>query len=133
MTSASNVHRMSFTLGLLGAIALVVAACSGSGGAAASVTPPPDAAASIDASNLKFSAAELAVPAGAPFKLFFRNLDGAPHNVAIYRDSSASETLFTGETITNAAATYEIPALPAGEYYFRCDVHTDMNGTVRAG
>jgi plastocyanin len=124
---------MSFMPGLLGAIALVVAACSGSGGAAASVTPPPDAAASIDASNLKFSAAELAVPAGAPFKLFFRNLDGAPHNVAIYRDSSASETLFTGETITNAATTYEVPALPAGEYYFRCDVHTDMNGTVRAG
>ena len=70
---------------LLGVAALTMLACSGGGGAAASVTPPPDAAASIEANNLKFSTAELAVPAGAPFKLFFKNLEGAPHNVAIYK------------------------------------------------
>jgi plastocyanin len=27
-------------------------------------------------------------------------------------------------------AKYEIPALDAGEYYFHCDVHPTMNGTV---
>ena len=90
-------------------------------------------AASIDANNLKFSTAELAVPSDAPFKLFFRNLEGAPHNVAIYGDSSASEKIFVGETITNAAITYDIPAIPAGEYFFRCDVHPDMTGAVQAG
>jgi plastocyanin len=120
-------------LSLLVVGALTVTACSGGGGAAALITPPPDAAASIDANNLKFSATELAVPAGSPFKLFFRDLGGVPHNVAIYRDSSASDKLFTGETITNAAAVYEVPAIPAGEYFFRCDVHPDMNGKVRAG
>jgi hypothetical protein len=25
---------------------------------------------------------------------------------------------------------YEIPPLPAGEDYFQCDVHPNMNGTV---
>jgi len=117
---------------LLGVFALTMVACSSGGGAAASVTPPPDAAASIEANNLKFSTAELAVPAGAPFKLFFRNLEGAPHNVAIYGDSTASKKIFVGETITNAAVTYDVPAIPAGEYFFRCDVHTDMTGTLRA-
>ena len=107
-------------------------ACSGGGGAVPSITPPPDAAASIEANNLKFSSADLAVPAGAPFKLFFKNLEDAPHNVAIYGDSSASQKIFVGETITKAAITYDVPAMPAGEYFFRCDVHTDMNGTVSA-
>ena len=118
---------------LLGVGALTMVACSGGGGAAASVTPPPDAAVSIDANNLKFSTAELAVPADARFKLFFRNLESAPHNVAIYKDSSASEKIFVGETITNAAITYDVPAIPVGEYFFRCDVHPDMTGTVQAG
>jgi plastocyanin len=132
VTSASKTHKL-LSLCFLGAFALALTACSGGGGAAASLTAPPDAAASIDANNLKFSTSELAVPAGAPFKLFFRNLEGVPHNVAIYRDSSASEKLFTGETITNVAVTYDVPAMTAGEYFFRCDVHPDMNGTVRAG
>jgi plastocyanin len=29
-----------------------------------------------------------------------------------------------------ASIDYEIPAIPAGEYYFHCDVHPNMNGTV---
>lgn len=122
---------------LLGAAALiavvaVLAACSG-GGAAASMTPPPDAAASIDAKDGRFSTAELAIPAGKPFQLFFRNLDGAPHNVAIYADASASKSLFVGDTIENAATTYDVPAIPSGTYYFRCDVHPNMTGIIRAG
>ena len=113
---------------------LTMVACSGGGGAAASVTPPPDAAASIDANNLKFSTAELAVPAGAPFKLFFRNLEGAPHNVAIYGQFVWEPEVFVGETITTRRITYDVPAIPPpGEYYFRCDVHPDMNGALSAG
>jgi hypothetical protein len=58
---------------------------------------------------------------------------GAPHNVAIYRDSSAAQKIFVGETITDTAITYEVPALEAGEYFFRCDVHPEMTGTVTTG
>lgn len=132
MTAALKTLSLVVLLAVLGIGALTLTACS-AGGAAASVTAPPDAAASIDANNLTFSSATLAVPAGVPFKLFFRNLEGAPHNVAIYQDSSASQKIFVGETVTNAAATYDVPAIPAGQYFFRCDVHPDMKGTVQAG
>jgi plastocyanin len=126
--------RLNALLGgvLLIAVVAVLAACSG-GGAAASVSPPAGVGASIDAKDIKFSSSALSVPAGKPFQLFFRNLDGAPHNVAIYRDSSAAQPLFVGETITNAATTYQVPAIPAGTYFFRCDVHPQMTGSVVAG
>ncbi len=32
-----------------------------------------------------------------------------------------------------ATAEYAVPPLPAGEYYFQCDVHPTMNGTVVDG
>jgi plastocyanin len=117
--------------GLLGAfVILAVAACSG-GGAVASLTPPPGVDATVTAQNNKFIAQAIQLPAGRPTRLFFKNLDGQPHNVAIYADSSAAQSLFVGETITNAAQVYDVPALDPGEYFFRCDVHPDMTGTVK--
>jgi hypothetical protein len=29
--------------------------------------------------------------------------------------------------------TYDVPALEAGSWFFRCDVHPDMKGTFVAG
>jgi plastocyanin len=112
--------------------AALVAACGG-GSAAASVTPPPDAAATITARNVAFDPGSVHLPAGQASRLFFRNLDGTPHNVAVYSDSSAATSLFVGGTITNSATVYEVPALPAGHYFLRCDVHPSMTGSVDVG
>jgi plastocyanin len=81
-----------------------------------------------------FDRPSLTVPGGTRFDLVFDNEDdGVPHNVAIYVDSSAEESLFVGETITGPrSATYDVPALDPGEYFFRCDVHPQMNGTLEA-
>jgi plastocyanin len=117
----------------IAALVLSVVACSGGGGAA-SVSPPADADGSITAQGTKFLQADLKLPADKATKLFFQNLDGQPHNVAIYTDSSASQKLFVGDVITNTATTYQVPAIPAGSYFFRCDVHpTEMTGTVTVG
>lgn len=107
----------------------VLAACSG-GGSAASVTAPPEADLTITAEGMTFDRSEITAAAGEPFELFFRNLAGVPHNVAIYTDASASEPIFVGETITDAATVYEVPELGPGEYFFRCDLHPDMTGTL---
>jgi plastocyanin len=90
---------------------------------------------SIAADNLEFSTDTLAVPADVGFTLALENREAVPHNVAIYTDESASEALFTGETITGPRTiTYDVPAIQAGDYFFRCDVHpTQMTGTVEAG
>lgn len=118
----------------LAALVVAAVACSGGGGGAASVSPPADADASLTAQNTKFLQATISLPADKPVKIFFQNLDGQPHNVAIYTDSSASQKLFAGDTITNTATTYDVPAIAAGSYFFRCDVHpTDMTGTVTVG
>lgn len=118
---------------LLAAAGLVVAVAACSGGAAASVTPPPDADASITAPDNSFVEQTIELPAGEPTQVFLRNLDGQPHNVAIYTDSTASRPLFVGENVTNAALAYSVPALEAGEYFFRCDVHPSMTGTITVG
>jgi plastocyanin/uncharacterized membrane protein len=77
----------------------------------------------------------LRLPAGEPVELAFDNRDGGvQHNVAIYRDDSAEESLFVGDLIAGPeTVTYDVPALDAGEYYFRCDVHPQMDGSVEVG
>lgn len=85
------------------------------------------------AKNVTFDQHDLAAAAGTPFAIQFDNEDsGIPHNVAIYADASKSKVLFRGDVITGPAqASYSVPALAAGTYYFQCDVHpTQMNGTI---
>jgi plastocyanin len=92
----------------------------------------PPFAASISASGLAFSTGELDLPADAPVDLTFDNQDdGVQHNVAIYTDESASQPLFKGQLVTGVASVvYSFTAPPAGTYYFHCDVHPTMNGSV---
>jgi plastocyanin len=85
----------------------------------------------IVAKDLQFSTAALTAPAGEPFQITFDNQDGAPHNVAIYRDPSATDKVFVEEPFGGPAVViYDVPALETGEYFFRCDVHPDMKGTL---
>jgi plastocyanin len=88
----------------------------------------------VTAQNVQFDASALTAPAAKSFTLVFRNDDpGVPHNVAIYADSSASTSLFVGKVFNGKAIMdYQVPALPAGSYFFRCDVHPQMNGTLVA-
>jgi plastocyanin len=86
----------------------------------------------ITAANTAFDSDVLTLAPDVPTTLTFNNDDaGVAHNVAIYTDESASEVIFQGEIITGVAtATYQIPPIPAGSYFFRCDIHPSMNGTV---
>ncbi|HET7173328.1 MAG TPA: cytochrome c oxidase subunit II [Nocardioidaceae bacterium] len=100
--------------------------------AKAAACSPSGTTLKLSAHNIHYSTSCLAAPAGKPFTITFDNMDkGVPHNVAIYSDSTASKVLFRGQIVTGPkTVTYHVPALPAGTYYFRCDVHpTAMHGT----
>jgi plastocyanin len=92
----------------------------------------PPAKASITAAGLVFDTTNLSFPADVPVALTFDNQDpGTPHNVAIYKDEAYTQPVFPGEIIDGpASVTYDVPPLAAGTYYFRCDVHVAMAGTV---
>jgi plastocyanin len=121
---------ITFRVTWIGVLVLaLLTGCSG-GGAAALAPVPADADLVVAAEENAFDTSTLVLTAGEETTIFFRNLDGQPHNVAIYTDDSASEPLWVGETITNDASTETIPPLDAGEYFFRCDVHPAMAGTV---
>ena len=125
--------RLTLALGLL-SLAAVLAACSGAPAASpAASAPPAGDAVTVTAQDLKFGQSEITVPADESFDLVFDNQEGAPHNVAIYADSSASTKISVGEIFSGPAQrTQTVPALAAGTYFFRCDVHPDMKGSIVA-
>jgi plastocyanin len=85
-------------------------------------------------SATSFDTKTLIVPAGRPFDLTFDNKQaGVPHNVAIGDSAASPANYLSGEHITGpATATYHVAALQPGNYYFECEVHPNMNGTVQA-
>lgn len=106
-------------------------------GAKAGETPAPSGGEQgptleIAADQIAFDTNELSVAADQAFQIHFTNLEGVVHNVSIY-DAEGGE-VFIGEGITgpDAEITYQIPALPPGEYTFICDYHpvADMTGTL---
>jgi plastocyanin len=95
----------------------------GGGGATVNVT----------ASGIAFDTSTIDLPANQPSTIHFVNEDNATqHNIAIYPSADdLANPLFRGELLTGPGEIdYAVDPLEAGKYYFRCDVHPTMNGTV---
>jgi plastocyanin len=123
--------RVVPALGLL-LVAFVLVACSGT---AAGPSGPPKSvdpnAIRISSKDLKFSTDILVAPAGRPFQIAYDNQEAALHNVAIYTDESAATKVFAEDPFSGPKqVVYDVPALAAGSYFFRCDVHPNMKGTL---
>jgi plastocyanin len=120
------------------ALAVALTGCGGSTGTSAlAFTSAP---ASLDpnsptlaAKDIAFTKMDLMVPAGTPFVLVFENQDAVSHNVSIYADATSTTKLFDGVLFAGPATRwYPVPALAAGTYVFKCDLHPNMTGTLRA-
>jgi plastocyanin len=95
-------------------------------------TPPPAAGVvlEISAQGIAFDTDTMTVPADTPFQIVFTNYDaGIPHNVEILQDG---QSVWMGEIFAGVETrTYNVPALPAGTYQFRCTPHpVHMLGTL---
>ena len=86
----------------------------------------------ISALNIAFEQTSATAPADAPFTIHFNNKEAVPHNVDVKDSSGASK--FKGDIVTGPKEVdYQVPALPAGDYTFVCDVHPNMTGTLKVG
>ena len=89
--------------------------------------------ATVTASGIAFDTSTIDLPADQPSTIHFVNEDNATqHNIAIYPSADdLANFLFRGEPITGSSETdYAVDPLKAGTYYFQCDIHPTMNGTV---
>lgn len=109
--------------------AVLVAACSAPAGPPVSFDPN---APSLTAANQQFDKSELAVPANVGFDLVLHNNDSIQHNVSIYSDEGHSQRVFGGDIANGGVHVYHVQALAAGTYYFQCDIHPAMKGTITA-
>jgi cytochrome c oxidase subunit 2 len=94
--------------------------------AAKSITCEPHGSAlSLVAHNISWNQFCLAVPSGQPFTVSITNQDpGIQHNFSIYDSFFEKTKYFTSPKITGPGSeTVTSDPLPAGHYYFQCDVH----------
>lgn len=141
MTSLRSLLRRGSASFLVIALVALVAACSApadsgsagetsgdnTGGGTVAVV---DGVVELSAADLVFDASVIQAPAGEAFTIRFTNDDTVPHNVAVDTQEGGDE-IVTGDII-NGGETAEIavPAQEAGEYFFVCDLHPEMNGTI---
>lgn len=107
------------------------------GGEPAAEAPAEGDGLTVSAANIVFDTDTITVTAGEEAVIDFVNEDSVEHNISVYPDQEAgvakADALFTGEIIQGGQeTTYNVPAQEAGEYFFQCDVHPNMNGAYVA-
>ena len=136
-----NLNSFALRRGALIALALVMvsalAACSGgddasepadgNGGGTATVA---DGAVEITADDLAFDATTIEATAGEDFTITLVNNDSAPHNISLYTEEGGDQIVLGDTAEAGQTVTVDVSALEPGTYYFQCDIHPDMNGSV---
>ncbi len=125
--TASGVPRRRFAV--LALVTILVAAC---GGAPSPAPTIPAGAIVVHAKDRAFDTKELQVHAGVEFPLVFVNEDGDLHNIAIRTQSgSGGDLLFRFDAVSSKTVVLTV-GIPKGNWFFLCEVHPDMWGTVFA-
>jgi plastocyanin len=110
------------------AIGLVAGGCASPGATpmpAAAIAGNHDPVITVTASGITFSPPSLTVTAGTPFRITLVNDDaGVAHSVAVQQ---GDREIWVGAPVNgSAAASYEVPGLPPGDYTVYCPVHFGM-------
>jgi hypothetical protein len=136
-------------VGLIVATPFLLVACGG-GSASSQGAPPSPTAGSMQTSNpstgvsvdikivpgFRFDKSELIIPADTYVSIIVNNTDdGVPHNFAVYWSKEDAEAgapaLASTEICAGPCKRVLNLRLPAGQYFFRCDVHPqEMTGQL---
>jgi plastocyanin len=114
----------------------IAAASSASASPSASVLTTPVTAATLIGKDIKWDLSQLLFKANEKVTVTVDNQDTAlsvPHNFGIWtdKDRKANEIFKPSKDVAPGQKfDYVVPALKAGTYYFECDIHPSMNGTV---
>jgi plastocyanin len=94
---------------------------------------PEEGGTVLTASGLAWDNEALSTKADKPFTVTVSNEDTVVHNFSIYEDDSLDKEFLKGDDVSPGATVDEdADALPKGKYYFQCDYHPAMNGTLTA-
>ncbi len=113
---------------LLALIGLIAGACGGG------ATPAPSFPAGsiiVTADSRAFDTTELQVPADAPFTLVLVNEESDAHNIAIRtRPGFDGDLIFRFDPVSRRTVVLTAGPIPKGAYFFLCERHPKMSGTV---
>lgn len=128
-------RRMGTRMAALAAVALaaLLAACGSGGDSAGGGEATADASGRIEivANNLQFDLRELSAPAGRIVIALDNRDGGQPHNIQFFRgDDADGESVGTTEIKSGPAQDELAMDLDAGTYFYQCDVHPNMKGTL---
>jgi plastocyanin len=87
----------------------------------------------ITAQNTAFDTSQISLPPEQEVTISFTNQDAIPHNVSIYTEPGGDPIFQESPVGGPTTVEYAFTSPPPGEYYFQCDVHPQMNGTVSVG
>ena len=97
----------------------------------AAESSPAAGAIDISANNLKYSTDKLTATAGAVTIVFDNQESGVPHNIHVFKGKSSSGDSAGQTDIESGPKKQTLKLdLTAGTYYYQCDVHPNMNGTL---
>ena len=85
------------------------------------------------AAHVRWVPTTLAAPAGKVWHVQIDNQDGPPehHNFVVASGKTVPERIYQSANFNKGTFTFDVPALPAGNYLFICTVHADvMTGTL---
>ena len=97
---------------------------------------PTGSSVTLIAQHIAWDKKCIAAVAGKPIQITIINKDaGIAHNFAIWVSSALKKRLYQTANVNGPATmTFTAPALPAGKYYFQCDIHGPaMSGTLIIG
>jgi len=86
----------------------------------------------VAAQGLQFLNKEITVKADLPADIAFNNKDkNISHNVAVASDAEFTNRIFTGDVVPGPVSIdYKFKAPAEGVYFFRCDIHPNMQGKL---